>query len=129
MEPDSRSTWISSGGIGSGSVSNGAEDPYHSQASTFEGKRKAGMTAEERTNYERERNRVHARNTRARKKQYMEGLKERVENMHAQKVMGDMVMVLRCMSLFCREGWRVFLQGEARISFTLRARLARHVLF
>ena len=51
-----------------------------------DGKRKAEMTAEERTNYERERNRVHARNTRARKKQYMEELKERVESMHAQRV-------------------------------------------
>lgn len=49
-------------------------------------KRKAEMTVEERANYERERNRVHARNTRARKKQYMEELKERVENMHTQRV-------------------------------------------
>ncbi|CAM9517320.1 unnamed protein product [Scytosiphon promiscuus] len=33
----------------------------------------------------KERNRVHARNTRARKKQYMEELKDRVESMHAKK--------------------------------------------
>lgn len=90
---------MSSGGIGSDSVSSGAEDPYRSLASTFEGKRKAEMTAEERTNYERERNRVHARNTRARKKQYMEGLKERVENMHAQKVMEDVAMAVLSLSL------------------------------
>lgn len=56
------------------------------QLYSLDGKRKAEMTAEERANYERERNRVHARNTRARKKQYMEELKERVESMHAQRV-------------------------------------------
>lgn len=83
MESDARSTRVLSGG---GNASSGAEDPY-SSSSTFTGKRKAEMTAEERASYERERNRVHARNTRARKKQYMEELKERVENMHAQKVM------------------------------------------
>ena len=65
----------------SGGNSSGGEDPC-----SYDGKRKAEMTAEERAKHDRERNRVHARNTRARKKQYMEELKERVENMHAQRV-------------------------------------------
>lgn len=68
-------------GTGGGASSGGEELGVYDG-----GKRKAEMTAEERTNYERERNRMHARNTRARKKQYMEELKDRVENMHAERV-------------------------------------------
>lgn len=65
----------------------------------MDNKRKAEMTVEERANYERERNRVHARNTRARKKQYMEELKERVENMHAQRVSWILGLRMACLCL------------------------------
>lgn len=71
----------------SGGNSSGGEDPC-----SYDGKRKAEMTAEERAKHDRERNRVHARNTRARKKQYMEELKERVENMHAQRVSDNLLL-------------------------------------
>lgn len=69
--------------MSAGGASSGGEE-----LCSFDGKRKAEMTVEERASYYRERNRVHARNTRARKKQYMEELKERVESMHAQRVRG-----------------------------------------
>lgn len=79
MPDDARSSRLMS----AGGASSGGEEPC-----SFDGKRKAEMTVEERASYYRERNRVHARNTRARKKQYTEELKERVESMHAQRVRG-----------------------------------------
>ena len=77
---------LSSSSAGGYNTSSGAEDAHHRQSSASEGKRKTSMTAEERASHGRERNRVHARKTRARKKQYMEEVKELVENMQVQKV-------------------------------------------
>jgi hypothetical protein len=46
----------------------------------------AAMAKEAKTRHERERNKVHARNTRARKKQHLEHLKTRIEQLRKEQV-------------------------------------------
>eukprot|EP00903_Cladosiphon_okamuranus_P007108 g6906.t1 len=59
------------------SAGGSGEDSTYPGGSGGGGKRKTEMA--------KERNRLHARNTRARKKQYMEELKDRVESLHAKR--------------------------------------------
>lgn len=64
-----------SGGDGAGSEHTGASS----------GARRKGLTAEERAAQSRYRNREHARNTRLRKKAYMNKLKELVDDLERQR--------------------------------------------
>ncbi|CAM9360697.1 unnamed protein product [Choristocarpus tenellus] len=107
----------------------------------LDGKHRRTMTAEEKTVYERERNRLHARNTRARKRQYVEELKERVENLQEQKLKAECLRVekrqraadkkkcwedmlrrvlqLRCKGVVDENAWREVLSETFRLTLPL----------
>ncbi|CAM9125255.1 unnamed protein product [Discosporangium mesarthrocarpum] len=72
-------------GAGSGSTASGHASGFLEEKA-LEGKRRRAMTVDEKAMYERGRNRLHARNARARKRQYVEELKERVESLQGQKI-------------------------------------------
>lgn len=95
--------------MGGGGGASGAEG---NSSTTLDGKRKSEMTAEERASYFRERNRVHARNTRARKKQYMEELKERVVKMHAQRVSVKGFVSTNALVSYCWACWACAVGGS-----------------